>query len=112
MTETGSQNNIHLPQIYKPPLVLRQQDADEVTAKGLAQSAYWELSRTITATNILRLPDVMRRVGLKHAAIYLMIAQGNFPKQISLGARSVGWLESEIDDWLAVSISARRQPPP
>ncbi|MDR3449713.1 MAG: AlpA family transcriptional regulator, partial [Alphaproteobacteria bacterium] len=51
--------------------------------------------------NILRLPDVIKRVGLKRAAIYLHIAQGSFPKQISIGPRAVGWIESEIDAWLA-----------
>ncbi|MGB9154195.1 MAG: AlpA family transcriptional regulator [Alphaproteobacteria bacterium] len=58
--------------------------------------------------NILRLPDVMKRVGLKRAAIYLRVAQGNFPKQISLGGRAVGWLESEIDAWLAARVQQAR----
>jgi len=58
--------------------------------------------------NILRLPDVMKRVGLKRAAIYLRITQGNFPKQISLGGNAVGWLEHEIDAWLAARVTAAR----
>ena len=58
--------------------------------------------------NILRLPDVIKRVGLKRAAIYLRLSQGNFPKQISLGARAVGWLESEIDAWLAARVQQAR----
>jgi len=56
---------------------------------------------------ILRLPDVIERVGLKRASIYSHIAQGSFPKPISLGARAVGWLESEIDAWIALRIAAR-----
>lgn len=32
---------------------------------------------------------------------------GRFPKRIKLGANRVGWLESEIDDWLNQRISQR-----
>jgi len=56
---------------------------------------------------ILRLPDVMERVGLRRASIYSHMAQGSFPKPIALGARARGWLESEIDTWIAVRIAAR-----
>ncbi|MEL6190044.1 MAG: AlpA family phage regulatory protein [Myxococcota bacterium] len=30
-----------------------------------------------------------------------MEKRGEFPKRIRLGPQSVGWLEHEIDDWLA-----------
>lgn len=57
-------------------------------------------------TCILRLPTVKARTGLSRSTIYLKISQGTFPKPVSLGARAVGWLESQIDDWVA-SLSAR-----
>ena len=50
--------------------------------------------------SFLRLADVQRRVPFSRSAIYLMISRGEFPKQISLGARAVGWLKSEIDQWV------------
>ncbi len=50
--------------------------------------------------NVLRRPEVENRVQLSTATIYRMIAEGKFPKQIRLGARSVGWLESDINNWL------------
>jgi prophage regulatory protein len=53
---------------------------------------------------ILRLPEVINRVGLKRASIYAAIARGTFPKQIPLGARAVGWIEGEIEAWLAARI--------
>jgi prophage regulatory protein len=59
---------------------------------------------------ILRLPEVISRVGLKRASIYQYISQGLFPKQISLGERSVGWLEHEINEWLATRIKQRKAP--
>jgi len=50
--------------------------------------------------SILRLPIVISRTGLSRATIYLKISQGKFPQPISLGARAVGWWESEINSWL------------
>ena len=57
---------------------------------------------------ILRLPDVMDRVGLRKSAIYSRIASGEFPAPIPLGARAVGWLETEVDEWLNARIDAAR----
>jgi prophage regulatory protein len=57
---------------------------------------------------ILRLPDVKRSTGLSRSTIYLRIAQGTFPKPVSLGGRAVGWLEAEIQEWLQRRIDARR----
>jgi prophage regulatory protein len=60
------------------------------------------------SVRILRLPDVIKRVGLKRASIYGAIANGGFPEQIVLGSRAVGWVEQEIDAWLAARINASR----
>ena len=49
---------------------------------------------------LLRLPEVMERVGLKRTAIYQRMREGRFPKSRSLGARCTIWLESEIDEWI------------
>jgi predicted DNA-binding transcriptional regulator AlpA len=49
---------------------------------------------------ILRLPQVMARVGLKKSAVYKMIANDEFPKQVKLGSHASGWLESEIQRWI------------
>lgn len=52
------------------------------------------------ADNILRLPAVIAATGLSRSTIYARIDEGTFPRQISLGRRAVGWLESEIDAWI------------
>jgi len=56
---------------------------------------------------ILRRPDVERATGLARSTIYEMIADGRFPKPVSLGARSVGWLETEVAAWQKDRISKR-----
>lgn len=62
------------------------------------------------AETILRLPAVKARIGLSRSTIYQLVAQHRFPRQIALGARSVGWLESEVDEWLAAQVERSRQP--
>ena len=52
------------------------------------------------ATAILRLPNVKSRTGLSRSTIYLRVKAGTFPAPISLGTRAVGWIESEIQQWL------------
>jgi prophage regulatory protein len=60
---------------------------------------------------ILRLPAVKTRTGLSRSTIYLRVAAGNFPKPISLGARAVGWVETEVESWLAGQIKESRRTP-
>jgi len=50
------------------------------------------------AHTILRLPGVKASTGLSRSTIYLRVAQGTFPKPVSLGGRAVGWLEAEVLD--------------
>lgn len=49
---------------------------------------------------ILSRKQVQERTRLSRSTIYLRVAQGTFPKSISLGARAVGWVDAEIDEWL------------
>jgi prophage regulatory protein len=57
---------------------------------------------------VLRLPSVKERTGLSRSTLYLRIAAGSFPAPISLGGRAVGWLESEVEGWIAGRIAERR----
>jgi prophage regulatory protein len=75
---------------------------------GMAPAAY-EHHHPI---RILRLPEVMARVGICRASIYQQMGGGLFPKSIPLGPRAVGWIESEIDAWLAARIRKRGAPLP
>ncbi|WP_083800331.1 AlpA family transcriptional regulator [Erythrobacter sp. SD-21] len=50
--------------------------------------------------SLLRLPDVIARVGLKKTAIYDRMKVGKFPRSRSLGPRCTVWAKSEIDRWV------------
>ncbi len=55
----------------------------------------------------LKLHQVMAITGLSRSSIYLAVAEGRFPKQIALGARSVAWASNEIEDWMAMCLANR-----
>ncbi len=50
----------------------------------------------------------MKRTGLSRSTVYLMISRKEFPPPVSLGERAVGWVESEIDQWLDARIAESR----
>lgn len=54
---------------------------------------------------IIRLKNVTDKTGMAKSTIYKKIAANEFPKQILLGAKSVGWLESDIDNWIKDQIA-------
>ncbi|GGG53074.1 hypothetical protein GCM10011403_07860 [Pseudohongiella nitratireducens] len=60
------------------------------------------------AKSILRLPSVKALTGLSRSTIYLRVAEGEFPKPISLGGRAVGWIEGEVQDWIKERIECSR----
>ncbi|HFU1281523.1 TPA: AlpA family transcriptional regulator [Klebsiella michiganensis] len=53
-------------------------------------------------SRILKKKEVLYRCGISNASLYRQIAKGEFPRQrhLSSGGRAVGWLESEIDEWV------------
>lgn len=59
-------------------------------------------------TRILRRPVIEEITGLRRSTIYAAIAAGTFPKPIHLGPRAVGWLETEVDQWLAERVAQSR----
>lgn len=63
---------------------------------------------TITKENLIRLPEVQRRTGYGKAWIYKLINAGKFPQSVKIGTRSIAFIESEIDAWVANKIAESR----
>jgi len=53
---------------------------------------------------VLKLKEVKVRTGKSRSSIYQSIKEGTFPRQITLGPRAVGWLESSIDQWIQTRV--------
>jgi prophage regulatory protein len=56
---------------------------------------------------IIKLKEVMDCTGLGRSSIYKQISNGKFPKSVSLGDRAVGWVDSEIEEWILSRIAER-----
>jgi prophage regulatory protein len=54
-----------------------------------------------------RRQEVEEITGLSRSTIYARIKAGAFPKPVPLGARSVGWLQSDIEAWIEERIARR-----
>ena len=57
---------------------------------------------------ILRLTDVITMTGLSRSTIYLRMVQGKLPNKINLGSRAVGWISSEVNEWIEERIRESR----
>jgi len=63
---------------------------------------------------VLRLRQVIQRVGLSRSTIYDRINpkssryDESFPKPIKIGASAIGWIESSISEWIESRIELGR----
>ena len=59
--------------------------------------------------NLIRLPETLARTGLTRTRLYDAVAAGTFPKPVKLGpqARAIGFVDSEVADWISTRIAAR-----
>ena len=53
-----------------------------------------------TATRILRKPAVLDRVGLSDTTLWRLERAGRFPRSIRISQGTVGWRESDVEDWI------------
>lgn len=73
---------------------------------------------TTKSLTIIRRKQLEARTGLSRSSIYAKMRwnpkrpgdfDSTFPKPISVGAKAVGWVESEVDEWLTARVAASRQ---
>lgn len=71
-----------------------------------------------SALTIIRRKQVEARTGLSRSSIYARMRQNpkrpgdydpTFPKPVSVGAKAVGWIEAEVEAWIAAQIQKSRQ---
>ncbi|MFY3327260.1 helix-turn-helix transcriptional regulator [Vibrio fluvialis] len=58
---------------------------------------------------LIRLKEVMAMTGLSRSYVYQLIGKGYFPQSISLGARAVAWVQSEVQQWIDSRVEQARQ---
>ena len=56
---------------------------------------------------ILRIPAVIAKRQLSRGTLYRLLKQKEFPAPIHLGDRAIGFIESEVDEWLSRKMQQR-----
>lgn len=56
---------------------------------------------TSSAPALLRMPEVIRRTGLRRSSIYDAMKRGDFPRPVQLTSTARAWHSEEIDAWIA-----------
>lgn len=65
-----------------------------------------DTENTTPQLRLLRLAEVLERVGLGRTTVRERIKRGQFPKPVKMGTLDA-WVESEINDWIAARIQER-----
>lgn len=84
-----------------------------ISIPSVSSQLIWSTTMDATANPrhfhccILRLREVMACTGLRRSTLYALISEGRFPAQVHLSARMVGWVESEIEGWIAERVAGR-----
>ncbi|HCE92405.1 MAG TPA: transcriptional regulator [Acidovorax sp.] len=45
--------------------------------------------------------ELCQTYGLSRSTIYRLVEAGRFPKPIKISAKAVGWISTDLDEWLA-----------
>ena len=65
------------------------------------------------SSRFVRMREVQKKIGISRSTVYDWINPNSprfddsFPKPMRLGVNSVGWVDTELEDWLAEKIAAR-----
>ena len=52
-------------------------------------------------SKILRRAEVLALLGVSGPTLWRWVRDGNFPSQIIMSPGSVGWLASDVENWIA-----------
>ncbi|MGL5040136.1 MAG: helix-turn-helix transcriptional regulator [Aeromonas sp.] len=66
-----------------------------------------QVMATAQETRFIRMKEVCAKVGLAKSTLWELVARGQFPQKVHLGERTVAFIESEVDAWMAERIAAR-----
>ena len=67
------------------------------------------ISPSLASLQILRIRQVCKVTGLCPSSVYQLESEDDFPKRVHLSARAVGWIEGEVQGWLAKRIAVSRR---
>ena len=63
------------------------------------------MEETKAKRRFIRLPEVVKKVGMSRSTIYRRMEEGAFPQSIKLSPKVSVWIESDIDKWMEERIA-------
>lgn len=61
----------------------------------------------MTVMKIIKVPEVLERCAMSKASLYRMLQRNEFPRQVRISIRSIGFYEHEVNEWLAERIRVK-----
>lgn len=56
---------------------------------------------------LIRIQEVMDKVGITRSTVWYMVKKGTFPKPRKLSPRVTVWVDAEIDEYIANIVNTR-----
>ena len=81
-------------------LALLHRQMAELVVRLCTTSQHQMPAAPSTPARMLRIADVVRRVGLGRSTVWRMVQEKTFPSPRRLGPRAVAWIEGEIANWV------------
>lgn len=82
--------------------VLTKMGLEMMVVKACSHQPMRNLNRcAMTTIRIIKVPEVLERCAMSRASLYRMLQRNEFPRQVRIGIRSVGFYEHEVNQWLA-----------
>ena len=57
---------------------------------------------------VIRIKEVCQKVGLSRPSVLRKSREGTFPARINVGARAIGFIEEEVEEWLQEQAKKRK----
>jgi len=89
---------------FKPIWAPANQNENEVRPDRPAPTG----TPRVSSIRLLRLPEVIQQTGLKKTKLYELQKEGAFPMRIQITSNSVGWIEEEVNVWIAGRVAVSK----
>lgn len=97
------------PTVARSPILTYPAAAAGLTARvGESATTRSHVAGLGATLQVLRLPEVCRVTGLCRSMVYQLEAERRFPRRVKISARSVGWIDGEVQAWLEDRIENHR----
>ena len=57
---------------------------------------------------VIRIKEVCQKVGLSRPSVLRKSREGTFPMKINVGAKAIGFIEEEVEQWLQEQAEKRK----